>query len=77
MPRMEKDSNAHRCYSFTSPQVDIRAVRTNVAKAQVDFQKIPSYDLIWRKTLRTDDHNWLTDIETVSSVPFYPPIVFG
>ena len=26
----------------------IKSVRTNVAKAQIDFQKSPSSDLIWR-----------------------------
>ena len=80
MPRMEKDSNADRCYSFTNPQAEIKTVRTNVAKAYVDFQKIPSSDLIWLKTYvsyRCSIINFPMDIETVASDPFYLPIVFG
>ena len=49
---------------------------TNVAKAQVDFQKIPSTDLMWLKTFRADVRNLAMGIETVASDPFYLPIVF-
>ena len=59
-------------------QTDTKTIPMNVAIAQlsVDFQKSPSSDLIWRKTFRSDI-NLLMDIETVTSNPFYLPIVFN
>ena len=59
-------------------QTDTKTIPMNVAIAQlsVDFQKSPSSDLIWRKTFRSDI-NLLMDIETVTSAPFYLPIVFN
>ena len=59
-------------------QTDTKTIPVNVAIAQlsVDFQKSPSSDLIWRKTFRSDI-NLLMDIETVTSNPFYLPIVFN
>ena len=58
-------------------QTDTKTIPMNVAIAQVsvDFQKSPSSDLIWWKTFRSDI-NLLMDIETVTSAPFYLPIVF-
>lgn len=58
-------------------QTDIKTIPMNVAIAQVsvDFQKSPSSDLIWCKTFRSYI-NLLMDIETVTSAPFYLPIVF-
>ena len=66
IPRMEKDSNTDRCYSFTNPQRKLQ----NPSR----LSKIPSSDLIWLKTFRTDVHNLPMDIETVAS-PFYLPII--
>ena len=59
-------------------QTDTKTIPMNVAIAQVsvDFPKSPSSDLIWRKTFRSDI-NLLMDIETVTSAPFYLPIVFN
>ena len=60
-------------------ETDIKTIPLNVAihvaQVSVDFQKSPSSDLIWCKTFRSDI-NLLMDIETVTSAPFYLPIVF-
>ena len=52
-----------QCYS-THLQTDIKTVRTNAAKAQVDFQESPSSELIMAQNFLTDVNNLLTDIET-------------
>ena len=67
-----------RMHTYTTYlQTDTKTIPMNVAIAQVsvDFQKSPSSDLIWCKTFRSDI-NLLMDIETVTSAPFYLPIVF-
>lgn len=60
-------------------ETDVKTIPLNfaihVAQVSVDFQKSPSSDLIWCKTFRSDI-NLLMDIETVTSAPFYLPIVF-